>query len=181
MPIKVERRYRKGPKSLEPKPAPGNLAIVQDFVNTAGIGGGPDGLATPKALARWLTRRGLLAAGVEFGERKFRAALRRRRAARGFRRGGVGALRGCSGSAGRDQHRGPARGPLAAAQAVRQRPLSPGLLRQLAKSYRPLVHAPLRLSGAHRGLPPVRQVPPSIVVSSPPLLLLMSAMMFHGM
>ncbi len=45
-------------------PAPGDLRMVQDFVNTVG-GSGDDRLASPSALADWLRHWGLLGAGVE--------------------------------------------------------------------------------------------------------------------
>ncbi len=60
------RRYRKGP--VEPKPAPGELAIVQAFVNTASAGDGAEVLATPAALGRWLSRHKLLDADIELDE-----------------------------------------------------------------------------------------------------------------
>jgi predicted RNA-binding Zn ribbon-like protein len=41
-------------------PAPGALALVQDFINTRDIEGGTDALATPALLAVWLSARGLL-------------------------------------------------------------------------------------------------------------------------
>ncbi len=78
----AKRRRRKAPKTNEPKPAPGDLALVQELVNTMGLDGGPDALATPGEVERWLRRRGLLHAGVELGEserRRFaevRAGLR---------------------------------------------------------------------------------------------------------
>jgi predicted RNA-binding Zn ribbon-like protein len=46
-------------------PAPGDLRIVQRLVNTADHEHGTDELATPEALATWLTRHGLLAKGTK--------------------------------------------------------------------------------------------------------------------
>lgn len=48
-------------------PAPGDLRIVQALVNTRDLERGTDELATPRALADWLARRGLLPAGTELG------------------------------------------------------------------------------------------------------------------
>lgn len=45
-------------------PAPGDLRIVQAFVNTADLEHGTDELATPQALADWLARHGLAAPGM---------------------------------------------------------------------------------------------------------------------
>ena len=72
------RRKRKAAKTSEPKPAPGDLAIVQAFVNTATPGRGSDALATPEGLARWLARRRLLDEGTELGEKERRQALEAR-------------------------------------------------------------------------------------------------------
>ncbi len=46
-------------------PAPGELRLVQAFVNTADLLTGHDQLATPRALADWLAQRGLLPVGTE--------------------------------------------------------------------------------------------------------------------
>ncbi len=51
-----------------PEPAPGALETVQAFVNTAPVDGRPDVLASPEALVRWLSRRGLLSAGTVLTE-----------------------------------------------------------------------------------------------------------------
>ncbi len=65
-----------------PVAAPGQLEIVQAFVNTAPTDGQADALASPAALGRWLSRRGYLAAGAEVSAndlkrtREARAALR---------------------------------------------------------------------------------------------------------
>lgn len=47
-------------------PAPGELRIVQAFVNTADFEHGTDEIATPEALAQWLARHGLAPAGTTF-------------------------------------------------------------------------------------------------------------------
>ncbi len=41
-------------------PAPDALSLVQDFINTADLAGGPDELSTPEALTAWLRDRELL-------------------------------------------------------------------------------------------------------------------------
>ncbi len=51
------------PRTSEPRPAPGDLALVQAFVNT--VTPERDRLANPRQLAVWLARHGLLDAGVE--------------------------------------------------------------------------------------------------------------------
>lgn len=65
------------------RPAPGDLRIVQDFVNTADLEMKTEELATPWALSAWLTRNVLLAPGTELEEAdlqrilEFRESLRR--------------------------------------------------------------------------------------------------------
>ena len=49
-------------------PAPGELRLVQAFLNTADLEAGTDRLATPRALADWLARHQLLVAGSELSE-----------------------------------------------------------------------------------------------------------------
>jgi predicted RNA-binding Zn ribbon-like protein len=62
------------------KPAPGELAILQGFVNTADLEDGTDELADPEGLARWAREAGLPDTLVdEAGRRRvveFREALR---------------------------------------------------------------------------------------------------------
>jgi predicted RNA-binding Zn ribbon-like protein len=48
--------------------APGDLALVQRFVNTADLESGSDDLGDPDALAAWLAGAGLAAAGARFDE-----------------------------------------------------------------------------------------------------------------
>jgi predicted RNA-binding Zn ribbon-like protein len=63
-------------------PAPGDLALVQRFLNTADLESGSDDLRGPGALAAWLTGAGLAPAGASFdaaGRERivaFREALR---------------------------------------------------------------------------------------------------------
>jgi len=75
---KVARRRKKAddtPGVAAPKPAPGELEIIQSLVNTASREGGPDVLATPRDLARWLANRGLVPTGTELTEEERRRAL----------------------------------------------------------------------------------------------------------
>jgi predicted RNA-binding Zn ribbon-like protein len=64
------------------QPAPGDLARVQRFVNTADLETGADELGDPAALAAWLHGAGLAPAGARFDEDgrrrivEFREALR---------------------------------------------------------------------------------------------------------
>lgn len=61
-----EERYRDG---LQPKPAPGPLALVQGFVNTRNIMHGYDLLDDVEGAAAWLVEFGLLDGGVRLTER----------------------------------------------------------------------------------------------------------------
>lgn len=47
------------------KPAPGELALVQGFINTADREGGTDDLASPVALMAWISRHGLSRKSVQ--------------------------------------------------------------------------------------------------------------------
>jgi predicted RNA-binding Zn ribbon-like protein len=49
------------------KPAPGPLAVVQDFVNTRNIEEARDALENAAAASAWLSERGLLAPGTAIG------------------------------------------------------------------------------------------------------------------
>jgi Putative stress-induced transcription regulator len=55
--------YGAGPQPAGREPAPGELALVQAFVNTHFdlAAGGGETLASPEALRAWLSERGLLA------------------------------------------------------------------------------------------------------------------------
>jgi predicted RNA-binding Zn ribbon-like protein len=72
----VHRRtkHRRLPRTSEPRPAPGDLAPVQAFVNTVVPERG-DELASPEQLGPWLARHGLLGPGVEPTEDDWRHAL----------------------------------------------------------------------------------------------------------
>ena len=63
-------------------PAPGQLEVVREFVNTLDIEGGTDDLETPRGLASWLEERGLLRSGAELGQRELRRAIELREALR---------------------------------------------------------------------------------------------------
>ncbi|MEM7353668.1 MAG: CGNR zinc finger domain-containing protein [Acidobacteriota bacterium] len=52
-------------RAAGPIPAPGDLQVVQAFLNTVQFETGKDELATPRDLADWLSRNGLLPAGSE--------------------------------------------------------------------------------------------------------------------
>ena len=77
-------RKKPPPKNRDPRwrsgaePAPGDLKLVQAFVDTAAHGGAGDELASPRALADWLRRWELPGAGDELDA----ADLERARAAR---------------------------------------------------------------------------------------------------
>lgn len=64
--------------------APGELKIVQDFLNTADLEAGSDELADPDALREWLGRRGLLDPRTPLSEGDLRRALAVREALRGL-------------------------------------------------------------------------------------------------
>src|SRR2546427_10490443 len=50
-------------------PAPGDLELVQDFVNTLEVDTGADDLPDPEALAAWLAGHRLLGSGERLGRR----------------------------------------------------------------------------------------------------------------
>ena len=60
------QRKDKGVQDLTP--APGELRLVQAFINTADLDAGTDELASSRALADWLARHGLLPAATEPNE-----------------------------------------------------------------------------------------------------------------
>lgn len=66
------------------KPAPGDLAYVQGFVNTADLESKRDDFATREGLADWLERHGLLAEGTQVGEEERAAAVEFREALRDY-------------------------------------------------------------------------------------------------
>jgi predicted RNA-binding Zn ribbon-like protein len=57
------------------QPAPDDLALIEDFVNTFDLESGEEELATPEALSVWLTAHGLAAAGETFGHDELASAL----------------------------------------------------------------------------------------------------------
>jgi predicted RNA-binding Zn ribbon-like protein len=62
--------------------APGDLRLVQEFVNTRNIETGHDDLASPDLLAAWLERRGLVAGKTFLTEADWQQAVRAREALR---------------------------------------------------------------------------------------------------
>lgn len=91
-----------GPWTSEVAPAPGDLRLVQAFVNTAARRGKTDELMSPQSLADWLARRRLLPAATELGpedleralavRRGLRALIAANRGAKKVNAGAVGAL-----------------------------------------------------------------------------------------
>lgn len=74
-----------GPKNLPitvVEPAPDELRLVQDFVNTADRRRKAEGLSSPRALADWLTSRALLTPGTELDETQLRQAVELRESLR---------------------------------------------------------------------------------------------------
>src|SRR5918912_2886519 len=67
-----------------PKPAPGPLALVQDFVNTRNYLHGGDLPGDAQEATRWLTERGLLKKGESLGESERRRLVSLREALRGL-------------------------------------------------------------------------------------------------
>jgi predicted RNA-binding Zn ribbon-like protein len=67
-------------------PAPGDLEVVREFVNTLEIDGESreEELRSPEMLASWLEGRGLLPGGEPLGEEDLRRALELREALRGM-------------------------------------------------------------------------------------------------
>jgi len=70
--------------SDNPKPAPGSLALVQDFVNTRNYLYGGDLLGDAEEATRRLTERGLLKKGESVGESERRRLVSLREALRGL-------------------------------------------------------------------------------------------------
>lgn len=64
------------------KPAPGDLAFVQGFVNTYDLETGQDALSDPAGLAGWLRRHGLLDGDDPIGAEDLRRAIEFREAVR---------------------------------------------------------------------------------------------------
>lgn len=70
-----DRRRTEGRKRDEAPGAPGDLAIIQDLVNTVDRESGTDDLASPSILADWLTSRRLLARSETLGKTELDRAL----------------------------------------------------------------------------------------------------------
>ncbi len=66
-------KSKKGPGDL--KPAPGDLHLIQAFLNTVDREAGTDELASPLALADWLKRHGLITAACELDAKDLRRTL----------------------------------------------------------------------------------------------------------
>ena len=69
---------------MDRETATGPIGLVQAFVNSVDLQDGPEGLATPEALATWLSGRGLLPAESVPGEDDLRHAIALREALRGI-------------------------------------------------------------------------------------------------
>ncbi len=63
--MSVKRRRARPHRLKELRPAPGELRLVQDFLNSADLEAGTDELARPGGLADWLDGHSLLAAVEE--------------------------------------------------------------------------------------------------------------------
>ncbi len=73
--------------------APGDLRIVQGFVNTADLQAGTDALASPAGLADWLVSHALLPPGSQLEDAGARRAIEFRERLRAMLRGGESASR----------------------------------------------------------------------------------------
>jgi predicted RNA-binding Zn ribbon-like protein len=71
-------------------PAPGRLELVRTFVNTADIESGADDLTSPRALADWLTARGLLPRGRRLTTQDLADAIELRETLRDVLQGNAG-------------------------------------------------------------------------------------------
>lgn len=67
-----------------PKPAPGRLALVQDFVNTLNMERGTEELRGPEDARNWLAGRGLLGPTVGVTQPEFRRLVEFRESLRGL-------------------------------------------------------------------------------------------------
>lgn len=74
--------YSGPPRALQPDPAPGDLGIVQAFVNTEDLRKGTDRLRGPRGLADWLASVRLLAPDTVLGDAELETALELRRSLR---------------------------------------------------------------------------------------------------
>ncbi len=73
--MSVKRRRARPHRLKELRPAPGELRLVQDFLNSADLEAGTDELARPEGLADWLDRHSLLAAVEELEARDTHRAI----------------------------------------------------------------------------------------------------------
>src|SRR4028119_162183 len=104
----MDRRSSAGKNrdGLQPKPAPGSLALVQGFVNTRNIMRGYDLLEDVEGAVAWLVEHGLLDGGARLTEGELGHLVGFRGGRRGVRwapkgGGGGGGLAGRARSAGR--------------------------------------------------------------------------------
>lgn len=81
-PIMLRRKNYSRTGTFKTKQAPGDLRIVQDFVNTRDVEVGKDELTDPEALSAWLTQRGWLAAETPLDKAAWKNALEIREALR---------------------------------------------------------------------------------------------------
>jgi predicted RNA-binding Zn ribbon-like protein len=90
---------RSAPVSVQPggrRPAPGQLALVQSFINShydLELEHGADLLATPRALKHWLAAHRLIDADAQLGTRELERALAVREGLRSLAGGGDGLSR----------------------------------------------------------------------------------------
>ncbi|MEM7587719.1 MAG: CGNR zinc finger domain-containing protein [Acidobacteriota bacterium] len=66
---------KKSSFDIPPSPAPGELRLLQDFINTLDLETGEDRLANPQALATWLARRQLGRADGEVDDAVWQSAM----------------------------------------------------------------------------------------------------------
>lgn len=74
-PKKKRNLARRINRQLLPRPAPGDLGIVQAFLNTENLQAGTDELATPSDLSAWLSSHGLLAPDAKVTSKHLQRAL----------------------------------------------------------------------------------------------------------
>lgn len=77
-------------KDIELPPAPGDLRIVQAFLNTVDLRTGTDELASPRALADWLAKHRLIPAGTELTATDAKRVIGFREGLRAFLIAGAG-------------------------------------------------------------------------------------------
>ena len=74
-PLEKLNLARRKNRKLLPRPAPGDLAIVQAFLNTKNLLAGRDELATPCNLSAWLSSRALLSSAAKVTGKHLQWAL----------------------------------------------------------------------------------------------------------